>query len=504
MALLNKSTLLVAGLLALVLYNLVTRTRAYLRLRHIKGPRGAGWGKFWLTRHQFGGKLIKDLQTVCKEYGPLTRIGPDWVVCSDPTEIRRIWSVHSGYQRSPWYRGFRFDPQRDSLITANENKEHHRIRSLVIPGYSGRGLADPEVYVDDAIGKFLGVIEQKYVSTSATGIKLFNAGHKMQYFTQDANSAIEFGKPFGYLDHDSDFNGIIGAIETMVPATAVMALFPVTLRIMDSGLLNPFLPKLTDQTGVGRLLGIVHEKVGERYTPDEKKEKRRDVLQAFVDSKMTRQEVEAEALVHLLGGSDTTATSIRVTLFYLATKPSAHRALQREVDEFVRAGKASRPVITDAEAKSMPYLQACIKEGLRLWPPVSGLMAKVSQKDDVICGQKVPAGTNVAWTALGVMRNRELFGEDADTFEPRRWLEADPARLREMEAVQGLAFAANSRWQCLGMKLAYLEMGKLFFELFLRYDFAMADPIQPYSWVNYGFTMHENMNFLITQREVEV
>lgn len=97
-----------------------------------------------------------------------------------------------------------------------------------------------------------------------------------------------------------------------------------------------------------------------------------------------------------------------------------------------------------------------------MWPPVSGLAPKVSAKDEVICAKKVPAGTFVAWAIFGAMRDKGVFGADADVFEPGRWMGKDEKKLREMESVQGLVFNGGTRWECLGKRLAYLELGKSF------------------------------------------
>jgi cytochrome P450 len=122
-------------------------------------------------------------------------------------------------------------------------------------------------------------------------------------------------------------------------------------------------------------------------------------------------------------------------------------------------------VIADAESKELRFLQACIMESMRCWPPISGLQAKMSSVDDVICGMKVPAGTHVALSMFSIMRDKDVFGEDADVFEPMRWLEANPEKLKEMEATQGLCFAAGTRWECLGKRLANIEMRKVLFEV---------------------------------------
>ena len=105
-----------------------------------------------------------------------------------------------------------------------------------------------------------------------------------------------------------------------------------------------------------------------------------------------------------------------------------------------------------------------------MWPPISGLAAKVSSKDEVICGKTVPAGTYVAWSIFGAMRDKSVFGDDADIFNPERWIGRDEKKLREMESAQGLVFNSGTRWECLGKRLAYLELGKILFEVRFQPD----------------------------------
>jgi cytochrome P450 len=111
----------------------------------------------------------------------------------------------------------------------------------------------------------------------------------------------------------------------------------------------------------------------------------------------------------------------------------------------LRAEIASAPIsspVTDAEARKLPYLQAIIKEGLRIWPPVAALLSKeVPKGGDVLNGIFVPAGTRIGWCAWGLFRNKKIFGEDSDAFRPERWLEGSPEKIKEMEDTLGLVFS---------------------------------------------------------------
>lgn len=436
---------------------------------------------------------------------------------NDPAEIRRIWNVHSGYYRSPWYHGLRFDPTKDSIITSGNNKEHGRLRANVLPGYQGKGIENQEQLVDEQIAKFIKLIEQKYLSTRDQ-LRPLDMSKSMQFLTQDIISSIEFGKPFGYLDADEDIWGVIAIFEALLGAVMIGALFPVLLHITSSPLMKPFMPKPTDKHGVGRLLGVIKSHVDQRYGPDKKRSN--DVLQSFVDSGLDRDEVESEALIHMVGGTDTSALALRNIVFFVSSNSVVYRKLQAEIYAAAKS-LSSDIIVSDRQANSLPYLQAVIKEGLRMWPPVMGLMARMSDQDDVVCGFKVPAKTHVAWAGWALMKDKSVFGQDADVFEPQRWLDADPAQLKTMEGVQGLVFASGSRWECLGKRLAYVELNKTIFEvtpspptsrsltaqanqdnqLFRRFDFAMLDPVQPFTWVSFGTTVHQGMKVKITVRE---
>lgn len=154
---------------------------------------------------------------------------------------------------------------------------------------------------------------------------------------------------------------------------------------------------------------------------------------------------------------------MRATFLFLITSPKVYAKLIAEIDAAIQAGEISAP-ITDLEAKKLPYLQACIKEGLRIWPPFTGLLMKtVNKGGEVIKGRFVPEGTSIGHCGWGIQR-RPVFGNDVEAFRPERWLEADPEQLKEMEKTVDLIFGSG-RWGCLGKSIVYIELNKIFVEV---------------------------------------
>jgi cytochrome P450 len=155
---------------------------------------------------------------------------------------------------------------------------------------------------------------------------------------------------------------------------------------------------------------------------------------------------------------------MRSTLLHIITNPKVYATLQSEIDEAVRTNRISNP-ISDSEARELPYLTACIREGLRIWPPVPSTFSKTVPPDgDTLAGTFVPGGTNIGISMLGVQRNKSVFGKDVDMFRPERWLEASGEQLQRMEKTNDLVFGSG-RYQCLGKNIAMIELRKVFVEV---------------------------------------
>lgn len=157
-----------------------------------------------------------------------------------------------------------------------------------------------------------------------------------------------------------------------------------------------------------------------------------------------------------LAGSDTTASATRAILLHVITNPPV---LGRLLEEIAHSD-VSNP-IKDAEAKKMPFLQAVIKEGLRIHPPVTGLMLKeVPPGGDTILGHYLPAKTKLGYSAFGLFLDPKLWGQDSKVYRPERWLEGTPEEIKRKENDMDLVFGWG-RSQCLGKTVAAIELNKI-------------------------------------------
>ncbi|KAE9376647.1 cytochrome P450 [Stipitochalara longipes BDJ] len=444
---------------------------AWYRLRHIKGPWHAGWSQLWLMNSVSSGNMHWKYAKVCEKHGGLARVGPNFLVTNDPDQMRKMLAARSPYLRSDWYTGMKFDPSRDNITSERNEKRHTELRAKLALGYSGKEVPHLEAQIDENIANFI-VLLNKYVSTPDSDYKPFDFARKTQYFTLDIITHIAFGKTFGYLATDSDLYGYIKAVEETMGAAMMVTVLPWINWVLQTRLMKRVMPDEKDPIGFGKVLGIAKAVVAQRFGPGAKA--RDDMLGSFIKHGLTAEEAQSEIVVQIIAGSDTTAIAIRIIVLYLITTP---RVLSKFRAEYSRASISSP--ITDAEARNLPYLQAIIKEGLRIWPPIVGLQAKlVPPGGDVINGHFVPARTKIGTAIFGIMRNKKVFGEDADVFRPERWLDAPPEKIKQREQTVDLVFGAG-RFKCLGNSVALIELNKIFIELFKRFDFASVDPQKP-------------------------
>lgn len=105
---------------------------------------------------------------------------------------------------------------------------------------------------------------------------------------------------------------------------------------------------------------------------------------------------------------------------------------QKLVDELLGADLSE--LVQYNEALTLNYFQACLKEAMRLQPAVGfNITRYVPDSGIEIEGNWLPPGTQVAVNAWVLHRDKDVFGDDAESFRPERWLDRSPVDLKRME-----------------------------------------------------------------------
>ncbi|KAK5108219.1 hypothetical protein LTR62_008675 [Meristemomyces frigidus] len=504
---------LVATLTLLTLY-IYNSLRTYYGLRDFGGHWSSGWSRLWMLKTQSSGRMNKIFTKVNLKYGSTARIAPKFLVTSDPALFRRMSAVRSPFTRGGWYAALKLHPERDNITSYLDETKHAEIRNRMAPGYSGKENVHLEQDVDEQLLKFLDLVGGKYVAEPEREVfRTVDLSRITSYFTLDVISKVAFGQTFGFLDQDEDPFGYLANLAQMLPAIIVFGVYTELTKLLKIPLIKAALPKSTDKRGLGRVMGFARDRVQERFGP--KGVRRQDMLDAFIKRGMTEEELESETLTQITAGSDSTASALRMTLHFISTSPPILSRLLAEANIAIDAGRISRPIIKDAEARVLPYLQACIKEGLRIYPPVTGLMAKQVPPEgamiDVDGVEKfAPPGTQIGWNSWGMMHDPAIFGQDAEIFRPERWLvrsdgheaEKEAERVRRMDETVTLCFGYG-RFGCLGRGVATMELNKAVLETLLRFNLQSCNLAKPFDENVVGFYVHTNMNFVATRRRGE-
>ncbi|XP_063379486.1 cytochrome P450 4d2-like, partial [Cydia fagiglandana] len=155
----------------------------------------------------------------------------------------------------------------------------------------------------------------------------------------------------------------------------------------------------------------------------------------------SERELREEVMVLVMAGSDTTALGAAFALLLLARHPLLQDRLRTELVEVLGDGCGA---VSAAALARLRYLDAVVREALRLYPPVPVTVREVHDDLALPGGLVLPAGVAVLLNTWATHRNAAYWGADADTFRPERFLEA-PLR----HPAQFMPFGYSTR-NCLG------------------------------------------------------
>ncbi|KAG6918884.1 hypothetical protein DXG01_010948 [Tephrocybe rancida] len=182
--------------------------------------------------------------------------------------------------------------------------------------------------------------------------------------------------------------------------------------------------------------------------------------------------------VVILAGHETTANTLSWMLLEMARHPDVQTKLRAEIRAMQRSLESRGELTyTNADIESMPYLNACMKETLRYHPVAINTFRQASRNDvlplskpittatgEVLTELPIPKGLNLITSITSYNRNKEIFGHDADVFNPERWLNSGVKKSTSVGVLGNLS--------CIGWKFAVTELQVFLFELIGQMEFS--------------------------------
>jgi cytochrome P450 len=429
-------------------------------LAKVPGPLWPALSRTWLMYHIYLGDVEIAEKELHARYGKLVRIAPNEVSSADPAHIPVIYRTANALAKSDYYPTMRpqgISSQAD-LFTDTDEKHHASYRKIVSPAYQLSSVLKNEAAIDECTVLFI-----QRMAEFANQRKQLDLGHYLEMYGYDVIGRVLYGQMFGFLETNTDVGNWIESVAGALPLLTFAAVAPSYARtpIMIMGLLVPGVFKAV--MAVNNITAQAKEQTRLRMKDsDEDNAKRHDILsQLFriirekkTSIEFTHKEVTLESWVGIIAGSDSVAITLRSVLYQLMKHPSSLAKVVAEIESKDAEGLLSHPVQFSETTTHLPYMCACIKESARVFPAFAIQMARVSPPEGLeLSGHYLPAGYRAGINAAVVQRDRGIFGADAETFRPERWLESDEKNFALEKGM--LNFGAGTR-TCSGKNVSAL------------------------------------------------
>ncbi|XP_038687862.1 probable (S)-N-methylcoclaurine 3'-hydroxylase isozyme 2 [Tripterygium wilfordii] len=142
----------------------------------------------------------------------------------------------------------------------------------------------------------------------------------------------------------------------------------------------------------------------------------RDFLDALIENNFS--DVRTNSLLQELftAGTDTTSSTIEWAMAELIKNPESMKKVEHELEREIK-----QDVVKESQLPQLTYLQACVKETLRLHPPVPLLVPHRANESCQVMNYSVPKDSQVLVNVWAIARD-PLYWEDPLTFKPERFL----------------------------------------------------------------------------------
>jgi cytochrome P450 len=385
---------------------------------------------FWLRKPTTFMKLAR------RRYGTAFRIDllPFSIsMFSDPESIRTIFASKSSDMHAGEVNRILRTLVGDSSVLLLDDDEHMRHRKLLLPSFHGERMR--------FYGETMVELTRKVTSRWPE-----NQAFSLHPSTQEITLQIILRTVFGA--EGAQLTDLRRQIKRMLAAAEYRLSFATMIYLSTRPQLETKLPWSWLLRGRDATDALLYRQISQRRN-DPSAQSKTDVLAMLMQARddegapMTDRELRDELITALAAGHETTATALAWGFERILLHPPVYQKLRDELDA---AGGVSA---TPEKICSLPYLDATIKEVMRLRPVVPAV-GRVLQRPMTIGGYDLPKGTAVGACIYLAHRNPDVYPEP-EAFRPERFLgvPTDP--------VSWLPFGGGIR-RCIGAQFALYEM----------------------------------------------
>lgn len=421
------------------------------------------------------GNLPAQVKRFHDQYGPVVRVAPDELSFLDGW--KDIYSTRY-LDRPPQWRIL--PPGQDALdLVCSRKAEHSRFRKAILPAFSHRSLEQLEPIILNYFDHLMKRLVQM-IGESTDGSSKVDLVKWISYTAFDLTGDLGWGRPLDCLNkgHHQPWMEVITHYKAGLFAVS-LNYFALLQNLFVLPVPSSILKMLNPMDKVGR------ENVEYRLGIEMNRPDFISPILAYNKSNASQPlsvaEIQSNSTLFVLGGTEPLTVAITGTLHCLLSNPSKMKKLLTELRYTFNSDKT----ITGSATEQLSYLNAVIKEGLRMCPPFPDSLRRIVPKEGaIIDGVPVPGGMTVSSACWATFQSTDMFYK-ANCFIPERWLDDASQHTNDDSETKANPFAADAKAafhpfslgprNCVAQKLAMMEMRVLLSKLMVNFDMALPE-----------------------------
>jgi cytochrome P450 len=458
--------------------------------------------------HHGGGMFTKHIKELHAQYGPIVRINPWELHIDDPEYYETIYAPSAPFDKLQVFEN-RFGVP-SATFSTSDHAVHRKRRAALSPFFSKSRIQTREPFLQQLID----TISRRLEAENAGQTSPVALNRVFACFTADSILSLAFGEEPRFIQTPTWQTPFTRAMDALVQSTHLNSQFPFMVSLMnavpDSLLLlspsfgpivefrrvRPFAPVVFSRDLVLMESQSLNQRIARLFdSPNPKAEGKishsgnKTVFEVLLDSSLPPTELTQTRLQHesvsIVGaGFDTTREILAIITYHVLANPDITRKLR---DELRSAIPDPKQIPSWAQLQQLPYLSACIEEGLRIGFGVVQRSPRIAPTALMYGKYTIPSGTPVSQDTYHMHTNEHVF-PDPDNYRPERWLgnPNGPDGVKQLNRYM-VAFGRGAR-MCLGMQLAYAGIYLMIAMLMRRFDMELfetsrADVDFYYDWV---------------------
>ncbi|KAK9742863.1 hypothetical protein RND81_03G201500 [Saponaria officinalis] len=371
--------------------------------------------------HQIGSRPHQSVTELSKKYGAIMslKLGTmTTIVVSSPNEAKQLFTNHD----------LAFSSRK--IPHAATISEHYR-RSIiwlsVCPKWRDiRKIAVTQLFTSNRLASSQGLRQKKiddlieHVRHCCEKGQAVCVGNAAFTTTLNLLSNTIFSVDLG--SHDSsdlqEFKDIVSGLMEVGAAPNVSDFFPLVRRLDLQGVFKRSC-HLFDRMIVV-FDRIIDKRLSDRFAVND------DVLGTLFklveDDELNLVDIRHIIMDLFAAGTDTTSSTIEWAMTELLRNPEKMAKAQDEIDQVI--GNSNNKLVQETDISKLPYIQAVVKETLRLHPPAPFLVPRKAEKNVNFCGFLVPENAQI-WVNVWAIGRDPRVWSDPLSFSPERFLESE-------------------------------------------------------------------------------